>query len=124
MGANPTFTVPDSVLWRLLFMRATLVTDATVANRVILFFLSDNGGFTAQIGRSGFAVTASQTVDVQATAGVGLLGIQELGLRIAWGPFSDLTFLNAGYVCNFQAEGLQAADQWSAIRIFAEQWSA
>jgi hypothetical protein len=117
-GAEWSLTLPGGSWWRLLLGRATLVTDATVTTRVPgLQLLDPDAQVYETLSQTG--VTATNTAAAVYASGAGAVNI---GQGSAEAPVSwpDVV-MPAGWVLRSRTLNLQAADQYSAIRLwFAE----
>lgn len=118
-GAEISETVPDRAIWRPIAWTATLVTNATAANRRVNL-LFDTGVTVYHRLRAQIDQTASQTTLYSASnPGAGndtpnvfapLMGTMELRLR-------------EGHRIRTLTEALQAGDNWGAALLLVEQWT-
>lgn len=119
-GVAPTITVPTGARWRVLAFGATLVTDATVANRFPHFEVFDPGAAGVVFrGAPVVAQAASLTVYHQAAPlGAGLTTTD--GVQLHQAPIGLLA--TALQVLRFTTTNLQAADDWGIPVAIVEEW--
>jgi hypothetical protein len=118
-GVDWTTTVPAGVLWQVQSIIATMTTSATVANRVLQYTADDSATVVAR--------TATSTNQSASTTGVlsASVGLQNVAnfpgstLFASTGLWSD-TLLPAFRIAS-NTINIQAADQWSAIRIMVSE---
>jgi len=118
-GAEWTLTVPDRVTFRILSIRAQLVTDANAANRLV------RGLVTSPAGQFVYHTEA------------GLVQIASLTRQYCWSnnpydlaalsPFRQLPlpadlWLRSQFTFTPSTQALQATDQWSGITALVEAW--
>lgn len=113
-GADWTFQVPAGTWCRPILARARLVTSAAVANRVPVLTLADGDALAVWQCAPQAAQAATATVDYSAAdSGAGpsavLGGVAILPLPSVWLP--------AGWSVRIVTAAIDAADQWSAIRL-------
>lgn len=124
LGTNPAAgveiseTVPTNALWRFISFFATLVTDATVANRNFRLIL-DDGTNTIQSVVNGTNITASLTQPV--TVATGIFPQATAGVFMQTDIGADV-LLPAGSRIRTSTIGLQAGDNWSAPLLLVEEW--
>lgn len=119
-GADFTFNVTGGNMWELLSFRATLVTSAAVANRVPSLNFSDADGKLLATFGTGTNVVASTTSQYTWAIGVGYTVLTSpflLGL-----PSPAIPLPN-GYRISLGTVALDAADQWSNIRMVVREWA-
>ena len=119
-GAEISVTVPAGEIWRVISARATLVSDATVANRTASLTFDD--GTSVYFGSGTFAQTASQT-------GVynwgNSLGAEDTTVLLALTQtIPQGLLLTAGSRIRTVTTSIQAGDNWSAPVIYVEKYSA
>lgn len=118
LGIEIAETVPTNARWRLLGVRFTLTTDATVANRLPVLTIDD--GATAYFTMPAFAVqAASLGVTYQAAAfgfSLAVSGQQCLAL-----PSVDL-ILQGGHRIRTVTTAIVAGDNYSAPQLYVEEW--
>lgn len=111
--------VPEGVTFDLLSIRATLLTDANVATRVVRLFV------TSTIGQVVFHSSAVSThpaslVAAYCAAGYGYdFGVLSSIRSI---PLPQHLWLRQGFILSFSTENIQAGDQWSAITAQVAAW--
>lgn len=111
-------TVPTNARWRLLEFRASLLTDATVANRVVVILL-DNGTTVFHAVDGNYNHTASLNADYQ-LFDYGALGVQQNG-RV-YLPMPSSVILLGGSRIRTSTANLQAGDNWGAPQLLVEEW--
>lgn len=124
-GTNPTANaeLSDSVTsgqaWRLMSVRFTLVTDATVVNRRVHFTVS-TGGVVVLDAFSEVEQTASQTINYTC-APFGALpdSADDNDILI---PIPPDLIVTGGIVLGTSTTGRVAGDDFSAPSFFVEQW--
>lgn len=111
-------TVPTNARWRIVSIDATLVADATVANRQVAMIIDDG---TTQLMRTlaSVAQTASQTV-VYCFAEFGVF-TAVAGLIIPVPLPTGLILLQGWRITTFTVLR-QAGDNWGAPRLAVEEW--
>lgn len=122
-GADWTQTVPGRAFWRVLFARAQLVTDATVASRLAGVRITDGSRsiFDAVLSA---AISASTTTIVNwsdsaiTNAGVVRTTITPNQVSVTMPEL----FLLPGFQIQSLTAALQAGDQWSAVRLWVEEY--
>lgn len=117
-GAEISEAVPTNARWRLLSLRASLVTDGTVANRFPRLIVDDGTTvlFSSEVTP---AQAASQTSQNQWAAwGVG----QYSGQALAYSPLPPRLLLMGGYRLLTLVTNLQAGDNWGAPQLLVEEW--
>lgn len=114
-GADVSFTVDTEASFRLLTLRAKLVTAAAVANRFPHFQVTDQSGDVIHELVAVAAQAAGATVTYQLSSGNGAPyqggAISDGVAGLAW---PDLWF-PAGSKIVTTTTAVQAADQWSGI---------
>lgn len=117
-GAEFIETVPTGARWQVLTVRAALVTDATVANRVVTFMFDDG---TIDHWRT--ATAANQTASSSTTYiyGLGATSVNQQGIIVMSAPASPLV-LPAGYRIRSNTSNLQAGDDWGAPILMIQEW--
>lgn len=117
-GADWSLVVPANLRWSILGVQATLVTNATVANRAPSLQIQDPVGHGYDVTAPG-AQAASQTIIWNWTPGgpektiVGVDASATLGVPTKVGP---------AWVIRTVTSLLQAGDQWSTISLVFEEW--
>jgi hypothetical protein len=117
-GADWTYTVPAGLRQRFIGAVAQLTASAAVANRTVILVL-DDGTNTLASATSPVPQTASQAIVYEA-------GNWPYSQSVA-GVSTYLTFppgivLMGGSRVRVSTVNLQAADQWSVIRVYVESW--
>lgn len=111
-------TVPTNARWRLVGMRAVLVTDATVANRTVSLVFDDGvNAFTATI--ASIAQTASQT-NPYFFAEYGV--ITAVALVVVMVPLPTSVLIPQGGRIRTLTGGIVAGDNWAAPTYEVEEW--
>ena len=119
-GAQVLEVVPAGVRWRLLAVRAVLITNATVVDRYVLLCMEDG---------TPTRWWASSPVVAQ-PASIGYTYQWTLGLNAGVGPLAFLPrdVLPGGVTCPAgwriltDAYGFQAGDNWMAPVLYVEEW--
>lgn len=118
-GADWSVRTPGGKLWMVLGFRATLATSAVVANRQLRVSITDGAVERANCQ----AITATITANLTATLG-GYRGAVPggAGSALVGGVGLPDWPLDAGWTFGVVTVGLDAGDQWSAIRLVVEQY--
>lgn len=116
-GAEISETVPTGARWRLLALRAALVTDATVTNREVAITFDDGATVYAEFA-SGANQTATLTRQYTASR-QGPRGAAATGTSILIAT-SDL-WLPAGHRIRTLTTNLQAGDNWGAPQLLVNE---
>ena len=115
-----TITVPVGKKWKLYSIHATLVSDATVANRYPYINIAPDGTNILLIARSSVAQTASLTIPWMwapnnAFGTTTPAAISGYGMNIGLG-IQDGLELPAGAIITFLTTGIVAGDNWGVCR--------
>lgn len=118
-GADFVVPVPGGVVWDVLSLKARLVTAAAVANRVPNLRITDGNEMVATIAQQQ-AFPAGGTSDLSWVRGwpgplYGTVGT----VLTNWFPEWPLY---AGYTFGSITALIQAADQWSAVRVVVDEY--
>lgn len=118
-GADVSETVPTGARWRLIALRALLVTDATVANRRPSLVLDDGANIYAQLpGPTDMAASTTWTnvwgEGAQAQAGGPIPG--------SVAPVPATHRLLTGHRLRTSTANLQAGDNWGVPVYLVEEW--
>jgi hypothetical protein len=117
-GGEILETVPAGAQWRLIAMRATLVTDVTVINRVVRLASDDGASSFVQID---VAYAQPQSTGIVYTfADFSLRGIGAVDTVVC--GFPGRAILGAGFRFRTATFNLQAGDNWSAPVYMVEEW--
>lgn len=116
-GSDWTVTVPAGKVWRVLSVRASLVTSATVANRAPALTVSD--------GSAVFLTVPAPAV--QAASLTGVFDWYEYASAQAVGNVQAAALpeliIPAGFVLASSTAAIAAGDQWSAPVVYViETW--
>ena len=111
-------TVPTGARWRLLSLRAALVTDANAANREVAITFDDGTTVYAE-AHSGVNQAASLTRQYTATPG-GVRGAAATGTGILIAIPNLL--LPAAHRIATSTTNRQAGDNWGAPQLLVEEW--
>lgn len=117
-GVEISETVPTAARWRLVALTATLLTDATVANRTPAILIDDGTNTVYQSGYNG-SIAASGGAQISWGHGVGAFGSTSNG---AIAPLPTELMLTPGYRIRSTTIALQAGDNWGAPRYTIEEW--
>lgn len=118
-GAEFTISAPGQGLWRLLSIAYTLTTDATVSNRATGLLLDDGTNVVwrscaAQVQTASLAWTYSAFQGAGNSDNTGVSNYFPLPDSGLWIP--------AGWRLRSDSNNLQAADAYSAITLFVEEF--
>jgi len=117
-GAEISESVPTGARWRLIAIRALLVTDATVANRAPILLI-DDGATTFFASDPPEVQVASGSWSWVYGAGLGRqTGVN--GVR-TW-AFPNNMILRGACRIRTQTTNLQAGDNWGAPQLYVEEW--
>lgn len=117
-GAEISETVPAGARWLFRALRATLVTDATVANRTPVLNFDDGANIYASAGPN-FNIAASQNAILQ-YADIGQGFVQASTDIMIPAPANIL--LAGGHRIRTITGSIQAGDNWSAPVYSIEEW--
>lgn len=117
-GAEFSVTVPTGARWRLVGTVATLVTDATVASRVVSLIV-DDGATAVYRAAAQTAQTASLTVIY--SFGAGLPSAATAG-GVSVNPLPEQLDLASGYRIRSLTAAIVAGDNWGAPQLLVEEW--
>lgn len=117
-GAGHLLTVPTGARWKLLALWANLTTDGTAANRQVRFRFNVAGTFMAAVIAPS-AATSNLTVVYSVTPSGEGRNLTDVYTTPAL-PYGF--FLSGGDTIDTDTFNLQAADQWTALRVYAEEW--
>jgi hypothetical protein len=117
-GAEISETVPTGARWRFISLRATLGTDATVANRAPVLTFDD--GATAYAGAAGNFNQAASLSFVYHFGAVGVNHVQTSVAAMVSTPGNLV--LPAGHRIRTITGGIQVTDDWSAPQLLVEEW--
>jgi hypothetical protein len=117
-GVEISETVPMNARWRIISIRATLLTAAVTINRSVLWVL-DDGTFSFYTMYPGSTQPASSRYDYFLTPAAfrGFAGFNDFFVPAPIG-----TVLRAGHRIRTQTESLQAGDNWEAPQLQVEEW--
>jgi hypothetical protein len=117
-GADWQLTVPTNARWRIETVRADLATSAAAGNRTPRLFFGYGGPssgsyapIASQAPGTSFTYAAANTTEYNTPA----------SLTSAWPLPANLVLL-AGMTIQSTTIGLDAADQWSGIAVYVEEW--
>jgi hypothetical protein len=117
-GAEISETVPVLAQWRLIAFKFQFASAAAVANRFPQVTLDDGANIYSVTGTSTPQV-ALLTLAYTAAAGLGYNQPVETPAMI---PLPHNLLMFAGHRIRTSTPGLQAADQYSAVQYFVEEW--
>lgn len=121
-GANPVLLCPMFTRWRLVAVRAVLTTGAAVATRAPLLGIKHDGGYV-HFSPPNRTQAASEVITY--SWGAGITSPATAGSTLAHGGLPNDCFVFAEFTDRTVLEmstNLQAADQWSAITAYVEEW--
>ena len=116
-GSGFSFTVPGSELWRLLSVRTVFTAGAAVANRVPKLSINDADGLEI------IRMPANGTVTANGAALAQWVRIDGMNSTAGDGAFLTSLprlFLEPGWQISVTATNIQAADTFTAIRMWYE----
>jgi len=119
-GANIIATVPNNTKWRIQSFRFALITDATVASRLIAIRIKDASGNVVYDQTFQVAQTASLTYIYTAAPGSALT-LSVFNLRQTM-PIPINLVLTAGYTIETSTGSLQAGDTFTVPILLVEEW--
>jgi hypothetical protein len=126
-GSNPAAntewseTVPTGCVWRILAIRAQLVTDANVANRRVSVTITDvaSGNVVFKpVDESVQAASLTHNYNIAPQQGHAVADVEHY-LPL---PISDSWFVPAGFVIASSTLNLQATDNWGAPTFYVEEF--
>lgn len=118
-GADWTQTVPTGARWLLHGIAATLVTAVAAGNRQPLLII-DDGTSTLVLQDTALTQAASLTNIWDWAPGTPTTGLAAGTNNVIALPFPIPLF--AGWRIRTSTTAIQAADQWSGIRLLVEEW--
>lgn len=118
VGAEVSETVPAGARWRLISVKAQLVTDATVANRVVRWEIDDGVTSYMRVAGAG-SHTASTTGQHTLLSGAAPLSFTS-NMSVSTAPAD--TWLPAGHRITTTTGGIQAGDDWGAPQLYVEEY--
>lgn len=118
-GSEWTHTCPGQGIHRIVALRAIFTAAVAVANRSITLVLSDGASDIAQSGASTLvtATTVARVSTFPAAPSSGLLS----GVLTIAAP-NDGWVLLPGWSLRSLVDSIQAADQWSTIRLWVAEY--
>lgn len=117
-GAEWSETVPTRARWRLLAVRAQLVTDATVSNRRAEFIVDDGTTSLLRVWSPTQQAAGATWNYVLSDFGVDVVVAGNVLVPMpGCGPV-----LNAGCRIRSSTTNLQAGDDWAAPQLLVEEW--
>lgn len=117
-GAEWSETVPTNARWVLYSVRATLTTDATVANRVPTVVIDDGANELARV-----ASTAVQAASLVRPYSFGAFGVGiDQGASGVTVPAPFPLPLQGGWRVRSLTGAIVAGDDWSVPRLLVEEW--
>ncbi len=119
-GADWTYTVFTHQRVKVIAVSALLTTAAAVANRAPRLII-DDGAVTLFEAPAAVAIPASQVVQHSWGAGAGGPVTADNAAAIS-SPIPNDLFLTGGMRVRTSTGLLQAADQWSNIRLLLQEW--
>jgi hypothetical protein len=118
-GAEFSVTAPGQGTWRVVALSAVLTASAAVANRLPALTWNTSDGMVASSPATA-AVTAALSTRFSALAGAIGAGVAA-GPQL-WATPTDGFVLLPGHSLASVTAGLDAADQWSAIRLLVVEY--
>lgn len=120
-GADVVLTVPNGVLWDVNTLTALFTAGAAAANRLVGFFVKDHEGRTVYTYQTTTALTANQTTTFTFSEDFHTGMQTPANGSIILGP-SPQPLLLPGWTFGTVTAAIAAADQWSAVTIWVEEW--
>lgn len=120
VGTDWTQTVQVGADWELVSLNAVLTTAAVAGNRQVQLVLDD--GATAYFTGPPNANLITTTVNT--VSGAQLAGPVSVITTDIMLPIPPRNFMRGGDRIRVLTAGLNAGDQWSAIRLFVREWLA
>ncbi len=117
-GADWNTVVLNNALWELLYFNATFVTGAAVANRLPQLTIG-NGATVSYTAPPANTVPASTTANVSGSQMTTAFLADLTDVMLVIPPRNLL--ITPGQI-SFVTKNIQAADQWSNIRLTVRQW--
>jgi len=117
-GVEISETVPAGARWRLMSLRASLTTDASVANRRPVFTLDDGAAVYYSIGSSA-DIPASNTIPIIASQAASP-SQSAAGHNTV--PLPPGLVMSAGHRIRTVTTSFQAGDNWTAPQMLVEEW--
>lgn len=120
-GSDVVFSVPNGVMWDVKFALGTLTASAGAANRLVGFFVKDQGGTLVY----SYQMTAAVTANL-----VGTFCFSEDCTQVptAFATTNSLllpqpkAWIPSGWTFGTTTLNLQAGDQWSAVSCYVQEW--
>jgi hypothetical protein len=119
-GAQLSVTVQGEWAVRVLAARATLTTDANVANRLVSLDFVNSRGTTLVRNGASVLVTANTSNQAFEWGSNRALAEWNTGTPV-WVPLLPL-FLDPGFTLKFAVDSIQATDQLSSVSLVLEKW--
>lgn len=123
-GADWAFTVPTGARWELVAVLETFAAAIAVANRLARLIITDGTNNIVFVPAPA-AITASQTAlqSYQAGGGGPMTADNTVPGSIVYeAPLPNDVFLIGGWQVTSSTNGIQAADQYSAISLYVREW--
>jgi hypothetical protein len=120
-GADISIPVPFGTFWDMNSMTALLTTGAGVANRLVSFFVKNQDGQIVYQYQFSTAITATQTCTFTFSEDYAAAPQSQGNGLIILGPSPKPWFL-PGWTFGTVTAGIQAADQWSAVTAWVEEY--
>jgi hypothetical protein len=117
-GADFSFTVPNGVRMRPISLCATLTTSVAVSNRNPTLIIDDGVNVVADISAS-VAAVASGVFTITWADSMSFNSFLNSSITAA---LPGNMFMLGGWHIRSVSSGIQAGDQWSAIRMATQNW--
>lgn len=117
-GAEISEVVPSNTVWRLYSVEFQFVTAAAVATRLVRLTIDDGANVyhrTPAVSTQIAALTAQYCASAAGFAGVAT----SFDIQI---PLPGYLILRPGHRVRTITDAIQGADQFSAVRVYAERW--
>jgi len=120
-GADFSIQPSPFTRWQILYLNAQLLTAVAVANRQVTLQIQDAGSVPCFIGQAQANQVATTTVQYSAASGQINTVLIPTDQSI---PLPQPALLNVSQFLKSVTTNIQAADQWSNIRIVVMEWMA
>ncbi len=117
-GAEISETVPTNARWRLIALRATLVTDATAGARVVHLFFDDGAAVYLEC-----VAASSHNPSLTRQYSAAAYGVSPATLNTeVLIPSPPQLYLLQGHRLRTSTNSLAAGDNWGAPQLLVEEW--
>lgn len=120
-GSDVVFTVPNGVMWDVKFTLGTLTASAGAANRLIGFFVKDQGGTLVYQYQCTSALTAGLNATICFSEDCTVVPTAIATTNSLLFP-QPKAWIPPGWTFGTTTLNLQAGDQWSAVSCYVQEW--